>query len=181
MAVRRRAHDDLGADIAGCARPVLDDKRLAKSLRNPLSQQTGEDVGRTASWERDDDAHRPRRISLRPRDPRDCRQRGCAGGQMQKLPSVGKFHGGPSRERHSSPRPTEVRRSLVECGDRRAYLARRYAVSVLTPTAEVVTSFSSSPDRLMTAFNSDPSALGIRAPSYRRIRVLSASLTDQVP
>ena len=40
----------------------------------------------------DDDAHRPRRIGLRPRDARHGRQRGSARGQMQKLPSVGKFH-----------------------------------------------------------------------------------------
>src|SRR5262245_37416672 len=40
----------------------------------------------------DDNAHRPRRISLRPRNPRYRRQRGSPGGQMQKLSSVGKFH-----------------------------------------------------------------------------------------
>ena len=42
----------------------------------------------------DDDAHRPRRIGLRPRDARHGRQRGSARGQMQKL-SAGKFHGAP--------------------------------------------------------------------------------------
>src|SRR5262245_5005134 len=91
MAVRRRAHDDLGADIAGSAWAVLNDERLAKSLRNPLSQQTGEDVGRTASWERDDDAHRPRRIGLRQGEAWHGRQRGGARGQMQKF-AAGKFH-----------------------------------------------------------------------------------------
>ena len=40
----------------------------------------------------DDDAHRPRRIGLRPRDARHGRQRGSARGQMQKI-STGKFHG----------------------------------------------------------------------------------------
>ena len=35
--------------------------------------------------ETDDDAHRPRRIGLRPRDARDGRERGGARGQMQKL------------------------------------------------------------------------------------------------
>ena len=35
--------------------------------------------------EADDDAHRPRRIGLRPRDPRHGRQRGSARGQMQKM------------------------------------------------------------------------------------------------
>ena len=40
----------------------------------------------------DDDAHRPRRIGLRPCDTRDGRERGSARCQMQKLPA-GKFHG----------------------------------------------------------------------------------------
>ena len=32
-----------------------------------------------------DDAHRPRRIGLRPRDPRDGRQRGSARRELQEL------------------------------------------------------------------------------------------------
>ena len=47
---------------------------------------------RAAGGKANDDAHRPRRIGLRPRDPRHGRQRGSARGQMQKL-SAGKFHG----------------------------------------------------------------------------------------
>src|SRR5205823_2319878 len=43
-----------------------------------------------------DDAHRPRRIGLRPSDPRHGRERGSARCQMQKLPSARKFHRGPS-------------------------------------------------------------------------------------
>src|SRR5262249_15991875 len=39
----------------------------------------------------DNDAHRPRRIGLRPRDPRNGWQRGSARDQMQKL-SAGEFH-----------------------------------------------------------------------------------------
>ena len=39
----------------------------------------------TAGGKADDDAHRPRRIGLRPRDARHGRQRGSARGQMQKL------------------------------------------------------------------------------------------------
>ena len=37
------------------------------------------------------DAHRPRRIGLRPSNTRHGRQRGSARGQMKKL-SAGKFH-----------------------------------------------------------------------------------------
>src|SRR3989442_15457830 len=43
-----------------------------------------------------DPAHRPRRIGLRPRDPRDGWQRGGARCQIQKIPA-GKSHGVPLR------------------------------------------------------------------------------------
>jgi hypothetical protein len=49
-------------------------------------------VVQPAGGEADDNAHRFRRIGLRPCDPRHCRKRGCASDQMQKLPTVGKFH-----------------------------------------------------------------------------------------
>ena len=78
-------------DIAAGARPVLDDEWLTEPLRQPLSDQARDDVGRAAGGKADDDAHRPRRIGLRPRDARHGRQRGSARGQMQKL-SAGKFH-----------------------------------------------------------------------------------------
>ena len=39
----------------------------------------------------DDDAHRPRRIGLRPCDARHGRKRGGAGGQMQKFAVLGKL------------------------------------------------------------------------------------------
>jgi hypothetical protein len=41
----------------------------------------------------DEQAYRAARINLRPRNARDRRQGRSACGQMQKLPSVGKFHG----------------------------------------------------------------------------------------
>ena len=44
VAVRRRTHDRLGADIAAGARPVLDDEWLAEPLRQPLTHQAREDV-----------------------------------------------------------------------------------------------------------------------------------------
>ena len=90
VAVRRRAHDRLGADIAAGARPVLDDEWLAEPLRQPLADQARDDVGAAAGGKADDDAHRPRRIGLRPRDARDGRQRGSARCQMQKS-TAGKF------------------------------------------------------------------------------------------
>jgi hypothetical protein len=50
------------------------------SARAP--DQARDDVGRAAGRKADDDAHRPRRIGLRPREARDGRQHGSAGGQM---------------------------------------------------------------------------------------------------
>ena len=91
VAVRRRFHDHFGADIAGGARSVLDDELLAKSLRQPLTHQARDDVGRTTGRKADNDAHRVRRIGFRPRDARHRRERGSARGQMQKS-SAGKFH-----------------------------------------------------------------------------------------
>ena len=66
MAVRGCLHDRLGADVAAAARPVLDDELLAKPLREPLTEQSREDIGPAASGNADDHAHRPRRIGLRP-------------------------------------------------------------------------------------------------------------------
>jgi hypothetical protein len=49
-------------------------------------------VGRAARRIADNQAKRPRRIALRPREARHDRERGSARGQMQKMPTVGKFH-----------------------------------------------------------------------------------------
>ena len=54
VAVRRRAHDRLGGDIAAGARPVLDDEWLAEPLRQPLTDQAREDVVRAAGGKADD-------------------------------------------------------------------------------------------------------------------------------
>jgi len=82
--------------ISACARPVIDDELLAEPLRQPLADQAGRDVGHAARRKANNDAHGPRRIGLRPRDPRHRRQRGSARGQMQKFPTVRKFHVSPS-------------------------------------------------------------------------------------
>src|SRR6516164_1064445 len=91
MAVGGRTHDRLGADVARSARPVLDDEWLAEALGQPLTDQAREDVGRAAGRKADDDAHRPRRIGLRPCDTRNGRQRGGARGQLQEC-AAGKSH-----------------------------------------------------------------------------------------
>ena len=66
IAVRRRAHDGFSSDIATAARPILDDELLAEPLGQRLCDQPREDVGPTARGKANDDAHRPRRIGLRP-------------------------------------------------------------------------------------------------------------------
>src|SRR5262249_4315900 len=92
IAIGGRTDDGLGGDIAGGAAPVLDDEWLTEPLRERLTHQAYEDVCSAARGISNDAAHWPRRIGLRPRDPRHRRQRGSARGNMQKLPSVGKFH-----------------------------------------------------------------------------------------
>src|SRR5262245_62765425 len=83
VAVWWRTHDRLSAQISASAAPVLYDKWLAEPFREPLTDQTREDVGRAAGAPPDDDAHRPRRIGLRPCRTRHLRQRGSARGELQ--------------------------------------------------------------------------------------------------
>ena len=66
IAIRGRAHDRLGADITSGTRPVVDDERLSKPLRQPLTDQARIDVGSTTRRIANNEAHRPRRIGLRP-------------------------------------------------------------------------------------------------------------------
>src|SRR5262249_24263985 len=91
VAVGGRPYDRLRADIAAGAWPVSDNELLIEPLRQPFTDQAGDNVGWSARGKADDDAHRPRRIGLRPSDARKGRQRG-SGCQTQKLTSVGKFH-----------------------------------------------------------------------------------------
>src|SRR5262249_62412056 len=65
---------------------------LTEPLREPLSYQTRDDVTCTAGAIADDDAHRPRRIGLRPCHARHRRERGRARSQMQKLPAAGEVY-----------------------------------------------------------------------------------------
>src|SRR5262245_29013711 len=90
MAVRGCSYDRLCANIAGCTRPVFDDERLAKPLRQPLAYETNANID-AASREADDHTNRPCRIGLRPRNARHGRQGGSARSQMQEF-AAGKFH-----------------------------------------------------------------------------------------
>src|SRR6516162_814336 len=92
IAIRSRMDDRLGADVGAATRPGVDEELLAETLRQPLSHQTRDDVVPAPSGSRNDHAHRPRRIGLRPCDARDGRQRGGACCEMQEL-ATAKFHG----------------------------------------------------------------------------------------
>src|SRR6185369_11061 len=109
IAVRRRVHGDLGAQIAPGARSILDDEWCAKPFRHPLTNQTCDDVAQAGGRKRDNDAYGPGRVGLRPCDTRDDRQHDSASGQMQEASSVGKFHESPS---HGHSRTTGKRARL---------------------------------------------------------------------
>jgi hypothetical protein len=57
-----------------------------------LTDETRGDVGGAAGGKADDQAHRPCRIGLRPRNPRYGRERGRTRCEMQEC-AAGKFHG----------------------------------------------------------------------------------------
>src|SRR5437016_10627134 len=78
------SYDGLGTDIAVRARTILDKKWLPEPFRQSLTYKADDNVSRTTSGNWNDDTHWPRRIGLRPRDPRQRRQRYSACGQMQK-------------------------------------------------------------------------------------------------
>ena len=85
IAVRRGVGDDFGADIAGGARPIVDDELLTEAFRHRLRHQARDNVGRQTGRKTDDDVHRPGRIIERRRAARRQRQRGGARGQLQKF------------------------------------------------------------------------------------------------
>src|SRR6202040_3635753 len=64
VAVRRAFGDQIGADVAAGARPIVDDNRLAPCLGQLLADRAGHDVERTAGGERDDETNRLRRVGL---------------------------------------------------------------------------------------------------------------------
>src|SRR5262249_44883158 len=94
IAVCRRTPDRLYTDIATAARTVLDDELLTEALRQPLTNEARSNVVNTTGRKWDNDAHRPRRIGLRPGETRHGRQHGSARCQMQKS-STGEFHSEP--------------------------------------------------------------------------------------
>src|SRR5262245_6646620 len=130
IAIWGSADDRLGAEIGASAGPVFDDERLAEPLRQPLADHARNNVSRAARGKWHDQTHRPRRIGLRLRDARDGRQRGSAGGQMQNLSTVGKFH-----DALLWSRPCD--------------LAKRHLIASAPACAILESSFASTPDTPM--------------------------------
>src|SRR5499425_3381535 len=91
IAVCRRTHDRLYTDIATTAGTVLDEELLTEPLRQQLTNEARSNVVYATGCKWENDAHRPRRIGLRPSDARHGRQRGSARCKMEKI-SAGKFH-----------------------------------------------------------------------------------------
>src|SRR5262249_62054375 len=70
VAVRWGTHDRFGADIGAATWAVFYDELLAEPPREPRSDEPRENVGQSAGGRGGDDAHRPRRIVLRPSETR---------------------------------------------------------------------------------------------------------------
>src|SRR4030088_340221 len=81
----------LGGDITAGARSVLDHEWPAEPLRQPLTDQTREDVVRPAGGKTDDNAHWPRWIGLRRREARQGREHCSTGCKVQES-ATAKFH-----------------------------------------------------------------------------------------
>src|SRR5262249_29249716 len=91
IAVCRRTHDRLYTDIATTAGTVLDEELLTEPLRQQLTNEARSNVVHATGCKWENDAHRPRRIGLRPSDTRHGGQRGRARGQMQEF-AAEEFH-----------------------------------------------------------------------------------------
>ena len=83
--------EGIATDEAISARAVFNDDRCFQNHAQSVGHNASNHVRRAARRKRHDHRNRPRRIGLRPRDPRHSRQHGSARGQMQKL-SAEKFH-----------------------------------------------------------------------------------------
>src|SRR5262249_15755597 len=72
--------------------PLLHDHGVTPPFAHLGRELARQNVSRTARRQRDDHAHWPRRVGLRPRNARYRRQCGNTHCEAEKLPTVGKFH-----------------------------------------------------------------------------------------
>src|SRR5215470_11719955 len=82
--------------------PVLDHDLLTEARLRRLGKEPPDDIGRRPGRETDDEVDRTRRISLRPGEARQSRERGSTCCQLQK-PTAPKCHGFPLWFRPCAP------------------------------------------------------------------------------
>jgi len=82
ITIRRCTNDCLGANIGPRAGSVFNDERLPEPLGQQFPHYARDEVYVAPGCKGRNHTHRPRRISLRPCDARDRRERGSAGGQL---------------------------------------------------------------------------------------------------
>ena len=100
-----------GADVAPGPGHVVHVELPAELLRQFLCDQARANIGRTAGRKRDDHAHRPGRIGLRPSGPRDGARGSGARCQMEK-PTPRESHDvllDIDRKRRASSGPNDIR------------------------------------------------------------------------
>src|SRR5437016_5924936 len=113
IAIRRAFGGGLDADSSAGAHLVLDQELLADGTRQVIGGQTSDEIQSATRRERHDEPYRPRRVGLRPCEPRYSRQRGSARGQMQELAAGKLQHDGALPERFCAGR-LAVRRTSRE-------------------------------------------------------------------
>jgi hypothetical protein len=91
VAVGRRAHRHLGANVVSAAGTILDEECLAEPLGEPLRDDARRNIGRAARRSRDNDAHRASRIVLCACRARCQRQRCDADGTIEEF-AAGRSH-----------------------------------------------------------------------------------------
>ena len=106
VTVGGRMGDRIGADVGAGARPVLDNELLAEALRQPLADQTRDDVEGAAGRNADDDPYRPCRPGCARAMREIAGERRSTRHHMHKS-AARKFHGFPPvtmKLRHASHR-----------------------------------------------------------------------------
>ena len=84
VAVGRCLRPRVGADIAACPRPVIDDEGLPDGPRHPLEQDAHDHVARAAARKGNDDLDGSGRVGLRRCRPWRSKDSDCGRGHVQK-------------------------------------------------------------------------------------------------
>src|SRR5262245_16699755 len=112
IAVGRGAGCTASGNAAVRAGNILNDNRLTQRLFHPIGKDAANSVDYAAGWGWHNHTDRACRIGLGPHAPREGRQRGSAGSQMQKI-SAGKFHDVPPEMQWDDNGGQAIRPSLT--------------------------------------------------------------------